>query len=376
MRCATRVGLSSAVAATSSSLTAPNEKGVTSREVFSPPREGEKTLLGYPLRRAAAFEMLYGGVRVRHLVQPAFPLKKTFSELLPAPSLERERADLGLEMQLPLHRDASRLPSLNVQRQVSGAYDEPKESTQDGFSMAEYFNTHLHPAHHHNSSLPYDAVHDTNNVLALRLFPVNIGIRDRTEAIRIRTRDCLDRLQQLKLCARLGVPVEYPIALRAQDEMRRKVTALETAGRPRSLYSGAVNPDTRHTAETLPQGGSTSSSAPSLPSFLPHMKRICFHPPPASLSIFTRPQQVAESRGPRKPCTRQEKVCGSWMPLQMLKPMGYNWSPGRRSSGMRGPTAQLVQERLDQKGFGWKRKSRYLWQQDIHTAGFRPHRFY
>lgn len=416
-------------------------------------------LLGYPIRRAAAFELLYGGVRICHLVQPVFPLKRIKSEHLPSPSLQAEREDLGLEMQLPSHKDPTQLPSYRIHGQVAShtQVDDAgggKDGFHDGFDMGKYFNDLHQPALHHNSSPPYNPATNTNNVLALRLFPVNIGIRDRTEAIRLRTQDCWERVQHWKLTARLGLPTQYPLPIHTQKQLRSSAFRIDTAGKPRSLYSGALDPRRGHTRSTLPVtiNGLTVSSQVCLPSasilpdmmgaccsisssnhnnnnnnmvrssekdgversrrtvsvhYLPHMKRdkLYFHPPPSSLSIFTVPSEgkcsrwiVTEHQGkkvktlvhaadllPSSSSAATAAVVGSrhgqpkrspWMPFQMLKPMGYNWSPTRRSSGNRGPSAQLVQERLDQKGFGWKRKSRYLWQQDIDTAGFRPHRFY
>lgn len=386
-------------------------------------------LLGYPIRRAAACELLYGGIRIRHLVQPVFPLQWIRSENLPSPSLQVEREDLGLEMQMPSHKDATQVPSYRIHGQVpshtQANYDDGlKDSLHDGFNMGQFFNDLFHPSLHHNSSPPYNPATNTNNVLALRLFPVNIGIRDRTEAIRLRTQDCLVRLQHWKLTARLGLPTQYPLPLRIQKALRQEITRIDTAGKPRSLYSGALDPRRCHTSSTLPalQHG-TQSIKVNLPSastyaspgtplpptstqasgsrtisiiFLPHMKgKLHFHPSPSSLSIFTVPGEgndpswkaedkfgngeLRKRQGSLLPSSAgraSSRRRSSWMPFQMLKPMGYNWSPSRRSSGNRGPSAQLVQERLDQKGFGWKRKSRYLWQQDIDTAGFRPHRFY
>lgn len=381
------------------------------------------SLLGYPIRRAAAHELLYGGVRIQHLVQPVFPLQRIRSENLPSPSLQAEREDLGLEMQLPSHKDPTQLPSYRIQNQVSSHdqvnYDDGyQDSRHDGFDMSQFFNDLHHPELHHNSSPPYNPATNTNNVLALRLFPVNIGIRDRTEAIRLRTMDCLERVQQWKLTARLGLPVRYPIPMSLQKALRHEATRIDSVGKPRSLFSGAIDPSKRHTPSTLPSHSTTNGVATPfihLPSpdtfrrvrensqvgknrsisasFLPHMKgKLHFHPPPSSLSIFTHSPEASYSTSfsrnsdgalSQAPDTLHSLFGrtshprrSSWMPFQMLKPMGYNWSPTRRSSGVRGPSAQLVQERLDQKGFGWKRKSRYLWQQDIDTAGFRPHRFF
>lgn len=385
------------------------------------------SLLGYPIRRAAAHELLYGGVRIQHLVQPVFPLQRIRSENLPSPSLQAEREDLGLEMQLPSHKDPTQLPSYRIQNQVASHnqvnYDDGhQDSRHDGFDMSQFFNDLHHPALHHNSSPPYNPATNTNNVLALRLFPVNIGIRDRTEAIRLRTMDCLERVQQWKLTARLGLPMCYPIPMSLQKALRKEATRIDSVGKPRSLFSGALDPCKRHTPSTLPSLSTTNGVATHLihlpspdtlrktsrttredsqeeksrsisASFLPHMKgKLYFHPPPSSLSIFTHAPEASYSTslsrsrdGLLSPAPDALRASvgrnipphrSSWMPFQMLKPMGYNWSPTRRSSGTRGPTAQLVQERLDQKGFGWKRKSRYLWQQDIDTAGFRPHRFF
>ncbi|KAG8345258.1 hypothetical protein ERJ75_000960800 [Trypanosoma vivax] len=222
------------------------------------------SLLGYQLRRAAAMEMFYGGVRVQHLAQAPFPIRTTLSENLPLPSLQQERDDLELEV-----KDSS------------------------------------------------------NNIMGLRVLPVNIGIRARNEAVRVRSEDCLRRLLAQKRCAALGIPLRFPI--------------------PSSCSSDA------------------------------QFRKKYFHPPSSELSLLTRPADYCEKKTTPGIDVYNPRV---WWPLQVLKPMGHNWSPALRSAGVRGPHMQLLQERIDKKGFGWKRKSRSLWQQDIDTAGFRPKRFF
>ena len=65
-----------------------------------------------------------------------------------------------------------------------------------------------------------------------------------------------------------------------------------------------------------------------------------------------------------------------FLPFQMMKPKNDIWAPASRGSGVRAWNLSLFQERLDGKGFGWKKKMRYLWQQDLDTKGFMPNRFY
>ncbi|PWV21715.1 hypothetical protein C3747_2g320 [Trypanosoma cruzi] len=233
------------------------------------------SLLGYPLRRAAAMEMLYGGVRVQHLAQSPFSLRKTRSEALPSPSLQRERDDLELEV---------------------------KDSA--------------------------------NNVMGLRLFPINIGMRARNEAVRLRSEDCYKRLLAQRQCAEVGEALKFPVPSSLSAGEHKDATA------SRQLYA------------------------------------THFHPPSSRLSILTRPVDCSDCKVKTTPSDVALYHPRAWRPLQMLKPMPHNWSPTLRSSGVRGPHMQLMQERLDGKGFGWKRKSRFLWQQDIDTAGFRPKRFF
>nr|CCC94579.1 conserved hypothetical protein [Trypanosoma congolense IL3000] len=254
---------------------------VSSSATHSPkPATSGRSLLGYPLRRAAAMEMLYGGVCVQHLAQGPFPLRKIKSEDLPPPSLQCERDDLELEV---------------------------KDST--------------------------------GNTMGLRLFPVNIGIRGRIESVRVRSEDCYRRLLAQKHCAATGSPLQFPV---------------QSGG----VCSGKSGGFTEKTG--------TWSDVPN------------FHPPSSSLSLFTRPADC-QSGGDVCRTTPDDVAVyhpRAWKPLQMLKPMPHNWGPAVRSSGVRGPSMQLFQERIDKKGFGWKRKSRSLWQQDIATAGFRPKRYF
>lgn len=89
-----------------------------------------------------------------------------------------------------------------------------------------------------------------------------------------------------------------------------------------------------------------------------------FHPRSKDLSILP-PDDVSTKRSSSR-----------FMPLQMMKPMAGRYSPAVRSTGITGTRQQIFQERLDGKGFGWKKKARSLWQQDVDTKGFRPRRYY
>lgn len=396
--------------------------GKHQRNVSSPPRqEAAKSapqlppLLGYPLRRAAAAEMLYGGVRTNYLNQKPFALHYTHSEDLPSPSLERERHDLQLEMQLP--RDGQMgydNISMNIQRQLgySGEAEEADAAEhgggqggrhgppREGFHMSNYFGNLFHPERHHNSSLPYSA-YDTNNVLGLRLFPLNMHVRHRAEGVRIRTEDLLHRMRDYQACAAHGLPLQSPLPLHVRA--RLNALAEEQSGRKETLYSGSINHRTLFSAHGRDEPTPSDEQARRR-----HLRGGPSHPRPQDLSILTRPQDTAggeeataqsdiratalqyfsdASHAPpvmqtdgSAPSMRTSTVSRRhpqyWMPLQMLKPMGHSWSASVRSSGVRGPSMQLMQERLDQKGFGWKRKSRSLWQQDVDTAGFRPHRYF
>ncbi|ORC92387.1 uncharacterized protein TM35_000031400 [Trypanosoma theileri] len=164
-----------------------------------------------------------------------------------------------------------------------------------------------------------------------RLLPVNIGARARAAAVRLRADDCRRRLIAQRVCAAAAAPLVFPAPPVKQSG--------EGHGRRGAAY---------------------------------------FHPPSAKLSLFTRPVDCGSHTAAvdTRPAGVGVYHPRAWRPLQMLKPMPHNWSPTLRSSGVRGPNMQLMQERLDGKGFGWKRKSRSLWQQDIDTAGFRPKRFF
>ncbi|KAH9589223.1 hypothetical protein LSM04_004315 [Trypanosoma melophagium] len=233
------------------------------------------SLLGYALRGAAAAEMLYGGVRLRHLAAAPPPLRRQSPETLPLSSV----------------------PS----------------STPPVFSLA--------------GAMEAEGLRDGEGD-GWRLLPVNIGARARAAAGRLRADDCRRRLIAQRVCAAAAAPLVFPAEPRAHKEERR----------------GATH----------------------------------FHPPSSKLSIFTRPVDCAAHTAAvdTRPMGVGVYHPRAWRPLQMLKPIPHNWSPTLRSSGVRGPHMQLMQERLDGKGFGWKRKSRSLWQQDIDTAGFRPKRFF
>lgn len=372
-----------------------------------------RSLLGYPIRRAAALELLYGGVRIQHLIQKPFPLRRIQSEKLPSPSLERERSDLELEMYAPHDLQGYNGVHMNMQRHISSqtaldaADDDDSRQQQrhgvgrSGFDLSSFFATAHHPDRHHTSSLPYSGC-DSNNVLGLRLYPVNMSVRARTESVRVRTEDCLRRLRSERECAAVGIPLCYPLPASRLAEYN--------TGHPYSSGSRGGGDNNRTATLFTPsehdphKPASVAEVRVHKDARLAHLRGGPCHPPPSQLSIVTRwvdychdssratskrtsvmegnshpIHEVAAVRyGAGTMATRRYpgKPVRYWMPLQMVKPMGHAWSPAVRSSGVRGPSMQLYQERLDQKGFGWKRKSRSLWQQDIATAGFRPHRYF
>ena len=185
------------------------------------------SLLGYRLRRAAQKEMLYGGVRLQHLVQSPTPIKYTKSQVLPLPTPREEMEDMGLEYEW----------------------------------------------------------------IGFRQLPVNVGVKARHAMAVIRSKDVLQRYRN------------------AQSK---------------------------------------------------------FHPSPKDLSIFPKePLPAIGFNGAR-----------AFMPFQIVKPVSEMYNPSVRGSGARSSLGALKMELLDGKGFGWKKKSRYLWQQDVETKGFRPKRFF
>jgi hypothetical protein len=194
------------------------------------------SLLGYPLRRAAAQEMLHGGIRVSQLLQRPPQLHYTRSEDIPLPTPSDEAAQLDVEYQW----------------------------------------------------------------LGYRQLPINVGGAIRMQQAQIRSEDVYER----------------------------------------------------------------------------HVRgRRTHHPPPRDLSIL--PPAAATTPAASTSIGRTVFGIGTrFMPLQIIKPMPHNWAPAMRGAGHRAPSASMLQERLDNKGFGQKRKARSLWQQDIATAGFRPKRYY
>ena len=55
-------------------------------------------MLGYPLRRAAMYEMLHGGVRLNNIVMPAPPIEYTDSSKQRIPTQQEESNDLEVEL--------------------------------------------------------------------------------------------------------------------------------------------------------------------------------------------------------------------------------------------------------------------------------------
>lgn len=158
--------------------------------------------------------------------------------------------------------------------------------------------------------------------LAMRLMPINISLRAREQMVVLRNQDVFERFQQAN---------------------RRPVTEeQEDRGR-----GGAARPPRRDEL---------------------------YHPPAKDLSII--PVASSVSSWSARKVDPNVDVFPRYMPMQMVKPMQSNWAPAVRGAGMRSTRGALFQERLDGKGFGWKKKARGLWQQDVETAGFRPRRYF
>jgi hypothetical protein len=95
-----------------------------------------------------------------------------------------------------------------------------------------------------------------------------------------------------------------------------------------------------------------------------HLPAPKFHPPPAELRIAPATAEAWAAR-PRQ-----------WTPLQVIKPVGTQYSVAGRQSGLRHGGKSLRQERLNQKGLGWKRIMRSQWQNDVDSWTYHPKRGY
>jgi hypothetical protein len=78
-----------------------------------------RSLLGYPLRKAAQSEMLHGGVRISYLVARPPPMKFTKSEELVLPTPREEREDMELEYT----HIGQRLMPLNIGQRIRAQMD-------------------------------------------------------------------------------------------------------------------------------------------------------------------------------------------------------------------------------------------------------------
>jgi hypothetical protein len=185
-------------------------------------------LLGYPLRKAAAKEMLYGGARVIGLVAPPPPIQKTFSEKTTLPTLDEERQDMQLDF-----TEVTRV-----------------------------------------------------------LTPNNLHARSRQSLAFVKSKDLLRNYEQMK--------------------------------KP-------------------------------------------FHTPSRDLSITPMPHDEWLRKSDRQ---------REFLPVASMKPANVAFGTGDREGGLRPASSPLRHERLDRKGFGYKKKQYGLWQQDTNTQSFTPERGY
>ena len=95
-----------------------------------------------------------------------------------------------------------------------------------------------------------------------------------------------------------------------------------------------------------------------------HLPAAKFHRPSSELRVT--------------PVSKEEWAASArmWTPLQFVKPVGTSVSVGGRQSGLRHGEKSLRQERLNQKGLGWKRIMRDQWQNDTEAWTYHPKRGY
>ncbi|CAD2217604.1 hypothetical protein AGDE_03251 [Angomonas deanei] len=367
-------------------VTENTKKNSQKNKKVNPFEINQTILLGYKIKNTTEKELLYGGVRTQFLSEKPFPLKYIKSETLPKISIQEKNSasffhDLGIEMQIPKNYNNKNQNyqfynqiNMNIQRQVSPQEVDEDDATfyknnnnhnlngGEGFHLKDYFSTLFHPERHHNSSMPY-YYNNTNNVMGHRLTAVNFSNRIKNKIVENKTKDLKFRFLDYKRCLQCGEPLRYPLSLSDRAAMDHKINNNNVKNK-------------NHNLQYLRGGPS--------------------HPPVSALSIFTRPVDISENNNHqnqnKKILSLQDIVAASenknknnihnnnksYVPLQTLKPLAYSTGYGTsiRGSGTRGPSAQLYQERLDQKGFGWKKKSRSLWQLDVDTAGFRPRRYF
>lgn len=94
--------------------------------------------------------------------------------------------------------------------------------------------------------------------------------------------------------------------------------------------------------------------------------KIKYHEPSEKLMVEAKTERLTGTSNEMK----------GWMPLQVLKPMGSSFTYAGKGTGLQISRMGLRQELLDGKGFGWKKKSRSLWQLDPDSKGYRPNRYY
>lgn len=317
------------------------------------------TLLPYAIRKVAAKELLYGGARVIGLVQPP-------------PSIVYHQSDL---LKLPTPR---------------------QEVDMEGFEVEEF---------------------------GIRMFPSNVGFRSRHHMLLVRNKDLLRRFMVAHRHA--DAADASPAFDRSKYTRTRTVFSVpSTIGMSHSKAAAAAAGDQEYEQKL-------SEANPANKDGLPPSRRRRFHPRPEDLSIlpdtasniyqdgsahFARArtlssgvplvgvyaspfhEQEVQASGQNANvfslCSfydqeRQRQLIAHsgaagdvsytgfvFKPFQMVMPVSGVFTYAMRSEGLRSPSGHLRQETLDRKGFGWRKKQRAMWQQDVKTRGFKPDRFY
>lgn len=321
----------------------------------------KKSLLPYAIRKVAAKEMLYGGARVIGLVQPP-------------PAIVYHRSDL---MKLPTPR---------------------QEVDMEGFEVEEF---------------------------GVRMFPNNVGFRSRHHMLLLRNKDLLRRFNVAHRSTldptSGGGGGDAPVFDRSTYTRTRTVFGVPSSIGVSHSKAAATGEGHHQVSEANPADGGG----------LPPSRRRRYHPRPEDLSIlpdtasniyrdgsahFARARtlssgvplvgvyaspfhdQEVEASGQSANvfslCSfydqeRQRQLIALsgaggdvpytgfvFKPFQMVMPVSGVFTYAMRSEGLRSPSGHLRQETLDRKGFGWRKKQRAMWQQDVGTRGFKPDRFY
>lgn len=315
---------------------------------FGSAKRNLKGLLPYAIRRAAAQEMFYGGARVQHLVMspPTVHFTESDRVSLPTPSEEAVIPDLDIE-NVPLNV----LPN-NIAFPTT--FEQGTLRSKDVLRRFREQNAMTH--------------HVSKEHLSVLVPPW-----------RLRSSRKLGHVE--------GLPAEA--SFKGDEFISNERTSLLGTGGPtwKEIRSSMLNKDNKNSTETqfTEEDRSMERSVYGRYHYGLRAKRQDMLQQSVERQAQFEIQQRLYSSSTSTEHQKEKPVEGGaappqmqfyFLPYMMYKPMARRELILQRSSSVRAPSAELLQERLNRKGFGWKETGSRMWHLGWNPKGWQPNRLF